>query len=62
MPGNGLYWTDPIQAVSGLRHSVAEPFQLNDASPSDRALLELVYNEMHRLASSFLRHERPGHT
>jgi len=24
--------------------------------------LELVYNELHRLASSFLRQERPGHT
>src|SRR5260370_41570557 len=32
------------------------------AAPSDGALLELVYNELHRLASSFLRQERPGHT
>jgi RNA polymerase sigma-70 factor, ECF subfamily len=30
--------------------------------PSDRALVELVYNELHRLASSFLRRNRPGHT
>jgi len=41
---------------------MAEPFQINDAFPSDRALLELVYHELHRLASTFLRHERPGHT
>jgi RNA polymerase sigma-70 factor, ECF subfamily len=29
---------------------------------SERALLELVYNELHRLASSFLRQDRSGHT
>ena len=41
---------------------LAEPAQFTDDSPSDRALLELVYNELHRLASSYLRQERPGHT
>ena len=41
---------------------LAEPSQLINASPSDQELLELVYNELHRLASSFLRQERPGHT
>jgi RNA polymerase sigma factor (TIGR02999 family) len=28
----------------------------------ERALVELVYNDLHRLASSFLRRNRPGHT
>jgi RNA polymerase sigma-70 factor (ECF subfamily) len=32
------------------------------ANPSDQALLELAYDELHRLASSFLRRDRPGHT
>ena len=41
---------------------MAEPSQIIDDFPSDRALLELVYNELHRLASSYLRQERPGHT
>jgi len=31
-------------------------------NPSERELLELVYDELHRLASSFLRRNRPGHT
>jgi RNA polymerase sigma factor (TIGR02999 family) len=30
--------------------------------PSERALLDLVYQDLHRLASSFLRQNRPGHT
>ena len=29
---------------------------------SERALVELVYKDLHRLASSFLRKNRPGHT
>jgi len=29
---------------------------------NERALVELVYNDLHRLASSFLRRNRPGHT
>jgi RNA polymerase sigma-70 factor, ECF subfamily len=62
MHGHGLYWSDPIRAASGLGNIMAEPFQLSDDSSSDRALLELVYNELHRLASTFLRQERPGHT
>lgn len=62
MHGHGLYWSDPIRPASGLGHIIAESFQLSDDSPSDRGLLELVYNELHRLASSFLRQERPGHT
>ena len=35
-----------------------------DGSPSvrERAFLELVYDELHRLASSLLRHERAAHT
>src|SRR5579871_927638 len=32
------------------------------ANSPDQALLELAYNELHRLASSFLRRDRPGHT
>jgi RNA polymerase sigma factor (TIGR02999 family) len=28
----------------------------------ERALVELVYHDLHRLASSFLRRNRPGHT
>jgi RNA polymerase sigma factor (TIGR02999 family) len=32
------------------------------ANPTDQALLELAYSELHRLASSFLRRDRPGHT
>ncbi|MGO4883216.1 MAG: ECF-type sigma factor [Bryobacteraceae bacterium] len=35
-----------------------------DGPPSvgERAFLELVYDELHRLASSLMRHERPAHT
>jgi len=35
-----------------------------DGSPSvsEPAFLDLVYDELHRLASSLLRHERPAHT
>lgn len=35
-----------------------------DTPPSarERAFLELVYDELHRLAASLLRHERPAHT
>jgi len=62
MHGYGLYWSDPIRPASGLGDIMAEPFDLTDDFPSDRALLELVYNELHRLASTFLRQERPGHT
>jgi RNA polymerase sigma factor (TIGR02999 family) len=29
---------------------------------NERALVELVYKDLHRLASSFLRRNRPGHT
>lgn len=29
---------------------------------ADKALLDLVYAELHRLASAYLRQERPGHT
>lgn len=29
---------------------------------NDRELVELVYNDLHKLASSFLRRNRPGHT
>ena len=50
----------PVQSQAG--YIMAEPSQFTDDSASDRALLELVYNELHRLASSFLRQERPGHT
>ena len=62
MHGNDLYWSDPICPASDLGHIMAEPFHLADDTPSDQALLELVYKELHRLASSFLRQERPGHT
>jgi RNA polymerase sigma factor (TIGR02999 family) len=62
MQDNGVYWTDPIRAASGLGHIMVKPFHLTDDSPSDQALLDLVYNELHRLASTFLRQERPGHT
>jgi RNA polymerase sigma factor (TIGR02999 family) len=31
-------------------------------SVSEPAFLELVYDELHRIASSLLRHERPAHT
>jgi RNA polymerase sigma factor (TIGR02999 family) len=29
---------------------------------NERTLVELMYNDLHRLASSFLRRNRPGHT
>ena len=31
-------------------------------SSTEPAFLDLVYGELHRMASSFLRHERPAHT
>src|ERR1035441_1208016 len=36
----------------------------NEGSPSasEPAFLDLVYDELHRMASSLLRHERPAHT
>ncbi|HXM42594.1 MAG TPA: ECF-type sigma factor [Bryobacteraceae bacterium] len=34
----------------------------NSPSASEPAFLELVYDELHRMASSLLRHERPAHT
>src|ERR1039457_4870201 len=36
----------------------------NEHSPSasEPAFLDLVYDELHRMASSLLRHERPAHT
>ena len=56
-------YTETIpSAQSQIGCLMAKPSQLIDDSPSDRALLELVYNELHRLASSYLRQERPGHT
>ena len=32
------------------------------AHSTERAFLDLVYDELHRLASSLLRYERPTHT
>src|SRR6266849_11224023 len=51
-----------LSAQSQTGCLLADPSQFTDDSPSDRALLELVYNELHRLASTFLHQERPGHT
>jgi RNA polymerase sigma-70 factor, ECF subfamily len=51
-----------LSAQSQAGCLLAEPSQFRDDSGSDQSLLELVYNELHRLASTFLRHERPGHT
>jgi len=31
-------------------------------SSSEPAFLDVVYDELHRMASSFLSHERPAHT
>ncbi len=37
--------------------------RLTQGNPdAERQLLPVLYNELHRLASSHLRHERPGHT
>src|ERR1700682_568522 len=57
-----VYTGTIVSAQSQAGCLLAEPSQFIDDSPSDRALLEVLYHDLPRLASSHLRQERPGHT
>jgi RNA polymerase sigma factor (TIGR02999 family) len=51
---------DPRSKVSGILSELSTQQPGSNASPEQ--LLPLVYDELRRLAGSYLRRERPGHT
>ena len=51
---------DPRSEVTGILTELSR--QQSDAGASPEQLLPLVYDELRRLAGSYLRSERPGHT
>ena len=58
----GWYTSSPRMDVPPGRDPAPDEFAFESAAGVPEAMLSIVYGELRRLAASYLRRERPGHT